>query len=252
MSARADPSDCLGAIAYSRALRFSLGQLDWHDAVDGAWAASVKLGIETDAAQAILAEAFRPLRPDLDAMEVFIHATDPTEDEYEGLSSTFARLCAEADAKVDQQAINERARAFHEDIPLISRDGVPSAETLQRYYERNLAKAREQRGPAVTTLRAAEYFIKQNDPERLRTWLAGRDAREIKAIQRHLEKEGRPNDAAIARDGSHIRGGEAQGERGRWGPAAARVCRSRAQSDPRAEVGGARPHPRRQRHAVER
>jgi hypothetical protein len=139
----ADPSACFRAIAYSHALRFSLGELDWHDAVDGAWAASVKLGIETDAAQAVLAEVFRPMRLDLDAIEVFLHAPDPIDDEYEGLSSGFARLCAEADRKVDQQAINRRAEEFHKDIPLVSRDGVASAANMQAAYECALARGRE-------------------------------------------------------------------------------------------------------------
>ena len=58
----ADPIEVLEAIADSRALRFCLAEIDWYDAVDGAWAASIKLGIETNVAQAILSTAFEAAR----------------------------------------------------------------------------------------------------------------------------------------------------------------------------------------------
>jgi hypothetical protein len=40
---------------------------------------------------------------------------------------------------------------------------------------------------AEATLRAAEYLVRQRDPERLRAWLAGHSAAERAAIQRHLK-----------------------------------------------------------------
>jgi len=40
---------------------------------------------------------------------------------------------------------------------------------------------------AASTLAAAEYLVRENDPERLHTWLAKHTAEERAAIQKHLE-----------------------------------------------------------------
>ncbi len=49
----------------------------------------------------------------------------------------------------------------------------------------------EQRGDvARSTLDAADYLIKQNDPERLDRWLAKHSAVECAAILRHIEAKG--------------------------------------------------------------
>lgn len=42
---------------------------------------------------------------------------------------------------------------------------------------------------AVSVLWAAEYLIQQNDPERLRKWLAGYSASERAAILDHIERK---------------------------------------------------------------
>jgi hypothetical protein len=145
IASRADPVEPFRAISEARALRYRFGELDLHEAVDGALAAAIKLGLsDPDQIQMILTQAFAPVRPDLDP------------------------------------------RPLPELISPIA-DGVPSAANLQRIYERVLDRQREQYGPPISTLRAAEYLIKQNDPERLRTWLAGRSLGEIEAIQHHIK-----------------------------------------------------------------
>ena len=87
------------------------------------------------------------------------------EDEYEGLTSTFAKACREADARVRarREQLHERQKKLH---------------------------------IAETTLAAADYLIQQRDPERLRIWLATHSAEERAAILQHLERKARRNDRA--------------------------------------------------------
>jgi hypothetical protein len=78
-------------------------------------------------------------------------------------------------------------------IPLVANNGVPSAEELQRVYERTIERRRAQYGPAVSTLGAAEYLQKQDDPDRFRRWLAEHSPRERAAICAHLARKGQSN-----------------------------------------------------------
>jgi hypothetical protein len=47
------------------------------------------------------------------------------------------------------------------------------------------------RGAAASTLMAAEYLVRENDPEQLQRWLAQHGAEERTAILQHLEKRQR-------------------------------------------------------------
>jgi hypothetical protein len=65
---------------------------------------------------------------------------------------------------------------------------------LQREYERALIRAHE-RNVATSTLQAAEWLASFGQPGELCAWLSGRSAREIEAIQQHLQKKkGDPHD----------------------------------------------------------
>jgi hypothetical protein len=75
-----------------------------------------------------------------------------------------------------------------EDIPLVSIHGVPSAQELQRLYERKLAERRAALGPAKSTLDAADYLIKLNDPQRFANWLLEHSREEHAAIIGHIDK----------------------------------------------------------------
>jgi len=71
------------------------------------------------------------------------------------------------------------------------------ADAIQRIMATEFANAAEpeqisqQPRAAASTLRAAEYLIRQKDPERMRRWLEGRSPGECAAILRHIEKRKR-------------------------------------------------------------
>jgi hypothetical protein len=112
----------------------------------------------------------------------------PPSDEYDGLSSTFARACREADAQRRQQ--NQPGKIIR--FPRVEQDGVrtvPSAAALQRVYEDTIAKQRAEHGPAASTLMAADFLFKLGDRKRLKQWLAGRSAEEKRQLYEYLKKK---------------------------------------------------------------
>jgi hypothetical protein len=163
------------------------GELDLHTAVDELWAAAMRDGLVAklgaDKVQELLANAFAPMRDDLlcshaaiaefepadmvpdliseDENQGCITTFEPAEDEYEGLPRTFAKLCREADEK---QALKSKRTAR---APRLLDDVAP------------------------TTLRAANFLIRQNDPARLRAWFAKHTPAERAAILRYLEQKAR-------------------------------------------------------------
>ena len=84
----------------ARALLWACGQLHLHVAVDVLQQWAVEQGlvkeIGQDAVQGLMVEAFAALRDDLPRAE---KKKPPADDEYDGLSSTFAKLCREVDEK---------------------------------------------------------------------------------------------------------------------------------------------------------
>jgi hypothetical protein len=98
--ARADPVEVFRRRCASRAKLWHTGQIDLHSAVDelqhSAEASGLIDAIGQDAVQGLMVEAFAPLRDDLPRAE---KKKPPADDEYDGQSSTFAKLCREADEK---------------------------------------------------------------------------------------------------------------------------------------------------------
>jgi hypothetical protein len=167
-STPADPLEAFQALAESHALRIGLGTASLPDAVDALQATAINFGLVDqlgqDEVQRLMAAAFAPLNP-APAVEKpgqSDGSDEVSDDEYEGLSSTFAAACRAADAKIDHAATARRDKKL---------------------------------GPPTSVLRTAEYLANENDPKRLRCWLCGRPASEREAILCHI-KSGRANNAA--------------------------------------------------------
>jgi hypothetical protein len=138
------------------------------DAVDHLQAAAVKLGlidtIGQDEVQRLICQAFAPIREQDERQQVAREIVEcgvaiAYDDEYQGLSNTFARACRIADA---QYTRNKQAVAQHE-------HHVPSS-----------------------TLMAAEYLVGLNDAKRLEAWFKERSERECAAIVAHIDKKTKP------------------------------------------------------------
>ena len=78
--------------------------------------------------------------------------------------------------------------------PLVRTHGVPSASQLQAEYEARIAQRRARYGPAVSTLRAAEYLLQLGDSKRWRAWLAEHSPAEREGIAQHLSRKRTPAD----------------------------------------------------------
>jgi hypothetical protein len=147
-----------------------------HDAIDELWAAAVRDGLAAkhgaDHVQRILADAFAPFHDDLprdkddapDLVEeegpaVSDALSTPTDDGYDGLSSTFTAACREADA---ERRARQKENRYH-----VSR-GVP-----------------------IATLHAAKYLVQLGDFERWKKWFDAHSAPERAAILQHLEQRKR-------------------------------------------------------------
>jgi hypothetical protein len=115
-AARVNPLKVFIARAEARAQLWFNGEIDLHTAVDELWAAAVRDGLVAklgaDEVQQRLADTFAPFRDDLPRHEDVV--PDPigededkgsnttfisVDDEYDGLPSTFAKACREADAE---------------------------------------------------------------------------------------------------------------------------------------------------------
>jgi hypothetical protein len=80
-----------------------------------------------------------------------------------------------------------KARPELQDIPLVSEHCVPSAQALQRVYERSFARQRASYGLAKSTNNAADYLIQQGDPKRLEAWLMQHGKQERAAIVAYID-----------------------------------------------------------------
>jgi hypothetical protein len=178
-SPRADALEVFIARAEARALLWQAGELDLHQAVDELQAAAIASGLVAelgqDEVQRLMAEAFAAVRGDLGAdekgsAEPFV----PADDEYEGLSSTFAALCRAADEKQRRKPPDPRLERLRQ----------PMADDVS--LERAYAEVSKPAGVAESTLQAAEFLIQQNDPQRLRAWLAKHSGAERQAISLYL------------------------------------------------------------------
>jgi hypothetical protein len=170
---RVDPLKVFIARAEARARLWFEGELTLHDAVDELWASAVRDGLVTklgaDRVQAILSDAFAPLRDDLprhedvvpdpigedEEQELIISTPNSADGDYDGLSRTFANTCREADEKARRQRVLKRSAPYE----------VPKA-----------------------TLEAAEYLLQLGNLERWKKWFDHRDVQERRAILEHLEQ----------------------------------------------------------------
>jgi hypothetical protein len=135
------------------AVDYAISKIALHDAVDAlqdfAFTRGLVERIGQTRVQAIMADAFERIRAADDAAEV--------DDEYAGLTRSFARQCAIADA--DYTARRK-----------------PTPEQQQWRL-----------GASVSTLRAARYLIQQNNALRLQEWLSGHTPRERLTIIKHIK-----------------------------------------------------------------
>jgi hypothetical protein len=200
--AHADPVEVFRARCEARAALYAAGEFDLHEAVDVLQQEfAERLGliqtIGQDAVQAIMAAAFEPVRAaeNRDNVTVNFKAADDdrndgdhgddNHDDFDGISSTFAAACKEADAEAGP-------RPKPEPIPIVAIHGVPSAAALQAEYEASIRRTAERYGPPKATLDAAEYLIGAKRPlSELRAFLNGRSAHEIEAIQQHIGRKRR-------------------------------------------------------------
>src|SRR5262249_34574582 len=129
--------------------------------------------IGQDAVQALMVEAFAPLRDDLPGAEKQAPAAD-----------TFADACRRADEKQRRRPPDprlERLRRLMDDDISIER---AHAELKQRV-----------RGNApIATLQTAEYLaFQQNDLQRLKDWLARHSREDREVIRKHLRNKRGPS-----------------------------------------------------------
>lgn len=148
---RADPIKAFTAPAKARAHLVAAAELELHEVVDVLQDAAERTGLVTlvgqDAVQAMMADAWK--------------ATQPVHD---------------SEAPV---------RPTNEPYHLVSNHGVASAAELQRADDRAIAEWFRHRLPAAT-VDALHYVIAQNDPQRLRQFLAGRTAHELRLMRVHV------------------------------------------------------------------
>jgi hypothetical protein len=166
----ADPLATFIARAKAKAVAWKAGEISLHDAVDALQQAAEAYGLVIelgqDAVQALMVEAFAPLRDDL------------PRDEYDG--STFAAACDAAD---------EKRRRKGEEDPHLEKlrellDDDVSLESAWHQVSRPL-------GVPIATLWTAEYLLEQGDLERWKKWFDAHTAQERAAILQHLERKKR-------------------------------------------------------------
>jgi hypothetical protein len=97
----------------------------------------------------------------------------------DGLSSTFAKACREADAKQSRKPVDPRIararRLLDDDVSL----------------ERAWSEVNSSHDVPLATIEAAEFLIRQGKPAELRAWLARRTTHECEAILQCLERRKR-------------------------------------------------------------
>jgi hypothetical protein len=151
----ADPIEVFTARCEARAILFEAGEFDLQSAVDVLQTAAESTGLVTllgqDRVQGLMARAFAPIR--IEAIESEAPASPANE-------------------------------PYH----LVSRDGVASAAELQRAYDRAIAERFRHRLPA-STVDALLYVIPQKEPARLRQFIAGRTAHELRLMRVQVNAE---------------------------------------------------------------
>jgi hypothetical protein len=183
LSAPADLIEVFAARLATWAYRYAIGEIPIIDAVDGAWAAAEQIGVAklggTDCVQERMARVFGPLRDDLAADDQQAGDLGDDGDDHD-----------HNDDDHGDEYVGERPEL--EDIPIVAIHGVASPARLQRQYEASIRHQRERYGPAESTLQTAEFLISgKRDISKLRAWLKGRSARDVAAIQEHIQQKRR-------------------------------------------------------------
>jgi hypothetical protein len=197
-----DPLAVFIARCEARALLWQAGELDLHEAVDKLQADAVASGLVAqlgqDAVQAVMAKAFAAVRDNASGSTIVEALPDMVpnplpespdncpgsrveapDDEYDGLSSSFAKACREADEKQRRKPVDPRiARARR-----LLEDDVS--------FERAWAELNNPPDVPTATLHAAEYLLRLGDPPRWRKWFDAHSAQERAAILQHLEQRRR-------------------------------------------------------------
>jgi hypothetical protein len=175
---RADPVEVFRLRCASRAKLWHSGEIDLHTAVDELQHAAEASGlidkIGQDAVQALMVEAFAPLRDDLPsgANAPRTGANAPPD------GDTFAEACRKADERQRRKPPDPRLdrlrRLMDDDISI----------------ERAWHELKAERGREVpeVLLHAAEYLLQQGDADRWRKWFDSRSPEERAAILQHLER----------------------------------------------------------------
>jgi hypothetical protein len=178
---RADALTVFIERAEAMARLWQTGEILLCDAVDRVWQAAeaygVVIALGQDEVQRRMAEVFAAVRR-ADATPT---AANFPDDQYEGLSSTFAAACRVADTKQTCKPRDlriERLRKLMDDDVSIERAWAE----LHKRVPGDVPRA---------TVEAAEHLaFQQNDLQRLKDWLAPRSHEDRAAIRKHLSKRG--------------------------------------------------------------
>jgi len=180
---RADPVEVFRLRCGSRAKLWHDGEIDLHTAVDelqhAAEASGLIGAIGQDAVQALMVEAFAPLRDDLINRP---HEDDVPDDPWSAPGWREAAIdyheARNGRVSVVSYTPDELERLRH-----LMDDGV----SIERADHEIKAERLRRQIPEVV-LHAAEYLLQQGDAERWRKWIDSRSAEERAAILQHLER----------------------------------------------------------------
>jgi hypothetical protein len=174
-----DPVEVFRLRCHSRAKLWHNGEIDLHTAVDelqhAAEASGLIAAIGQDAVQALMVEAFAPLRDDLP------RAGDIERDDAD---DTFAAACRRADEKQRRRKPTDSRR---DRLRQLTDDDVSLERAWHELNEHTSGDV------PIATLRTAEYLVQQNDPARFKAWLARHSREDREAIRKHLRNKRGPS-----------------------------------------------------------
>ena len=180
---RGDPVEVFRLRCHSRAKLWHNGEIDLHSAVDelqhAAEASGLVKAIGQDAVQALMVEAFAPLRDDVSGNSAKSSRSYSTKAEPDvPVDDTFAAACCRADEKQRRKPADPRRDRLRQ----LTDDDVSLERAWHELNERTSGDV------LIATLRTAEHLMQQGDAERWREWFDARSPAERAAILQHLEK----------------------------------------------------------------
>jgi hypothetical protein len=185
---RADPVEVFRLRCGSRAKLWHDGEIDLHTAVDelqhAAEASGLIGAIGQDAVQALMVEAFAPLRDDLINRP---HEDDVPDDPWSAPGWREAAIdyheARNGRVSVVSYTPDELERLRH-----LMDDGV----SIER-ADHEIKAERLRKQVPIATLRTAEFLVQQNDPARFKAWLTRHRREDRQAILRHLSNKRDPS-----------------------------------------------------------